>query len=144
MTLFRRTRPMGAVVTKYSDAFKRQVVRELESGRLRNHWEARDRYGIGGGGTVGEWVRKYGSERMQKKIVRVETTEERDQIKALKVRIKELELAVLDSKVQESLHKAYFDIVCEEYGVKDPEGVKKNIARKLSGEVPSTGRGKKG
>jgi len=132
------------VVTKYSEAFKRQVVRELEAGRLRSHSEARDRYGIGGGCTVGDWVRKYGSDRMQKKIVRVETVEERDQIKALKARIAELERAVVDSKVQEALHKAYFDIVCDEYGVKDREALKKNIARKLSGEEPGTGRGKKG
>ena len=135
---------MGNEVTKYSEAFKTKVVGELESGKLRSALEAREWYGIGGGSTVGHWVRKYGSERIQRRIVRVETTDERDRMKALKARIAELERALVDSKVSESLHKAYFDIVCEKYGVKDPEALKKSIDRKLSGEEPKEERGKKG
>ena len=144
LTLSGEENQMVGEVVKYSEAFKRQVVRDLERGRFRSHSEARERYGIGGGGTVGVWIRKYGSERMQKKIVRVESPEERDQIQALKARIKELERAVVDSKVNEALYKAYFDVVCRECGVTDPEGLKKNIARKLSGEEPNTARRKKG
>lgn len=129
---------MGSVVIRYSEAFKLKVVSELASGRLRSREEARERYGIRGSSTVSRWVRKYGQAHIQGKVVRVETTDERDQIKALKARIKELECAVVDSKVQEALHKAYFDIVCREYGVKDPAALKKSIASKLSGEDAST------
>ena len=107
---------MGPEVVKYSEAFKMQVVKELSAGRWRSREEARQRYGIRGAATVGLWVRKYGPPHMQGRVIRVETTDERDQIKALKARIKELERAVVDSKVQEALHKAYFDIVCREHG----------------------------
>ena len=134
---------VGFELVRYSEAFKLQVVRELESGRLRSKEEARLRYGIGGSGTVGRWVRQYGKAHIQGRVVRVETLDDRDQISALKRRIAELERAVVDSKVQEALHKAYFDIVCEQCGVSDPAGLKKNIAKKLSGKGSSTARGKK-
>ncbi len=129
---------------RYSEAFKLQVVSELGSGHLASQEEARRRYGIGGATTVGKWVRRYGAAHIQRRVIHVETTDERSQVAALKARIKELERAVVDSKVQEALHKAYFDIVCREYGVADPVEVKKNIAAKLSAEGSSTGRGSAG
>jgi transposase-like protein len=135
---------MGEASVRYSESFKRQVVGELASGGCRSHQEARRRYGIGGAGTVGKWVRQYGPAHMQRRVIRVETLDERSEVAALKARIKELERAVVDSKVQEALHKAYFDIVCREYGVSDPAEVKKNIAAKLSGEESSTGKGGSG
>ena len=129
---------MGPEVVKYSEAFKMQVVKELAAGRWRSRREARQRYGIRGAATIAAWVRKYGPPHMQGRVIRVETTDERNQLKALKARIKELERAVVDSKVQESLYKAYFDIVCREHGVQDLEALKKSIAEKLSREGPNT------
>ena len=125
---------MGPLVVRYSEAFKLKVVRELETGRLRSRAEARRRYGIRGTTTVLQWVRRYGRAHIQGRVVRVETADERDQMKALKARIKELERAIVDSNVREALHKAYFDIVCREYGVKDPAALKKSIAEELSRE----------
>ena len=135
---------MGPLVVRYSEAFKLQVVRELETGRLRSRKEACQRYGIGGATTVARWVRRYGRAHIQGRVVRVETTDERDQLAALKARIAELERAVVDSKVQEALHKAYFDIVCREHGVADPVALKKSIAEKLSQEGSRTDRGRQG
>ena len=135
---------MGPLVVQYSEAFKLKVVRELETGRLRSREEARQRYGIGGVGTVARWVRRYGQAHIQGRVVRVETTDERDQLAEMKARISELERAVIDSKVQEALHKAYFDIVCREYGVKDPAALKKSIAEKLSQEGSRTDRDRRG
>jgi transposase-like protein len=135
---------MGSVVVQYSEAFKLKVVGELESGRLRSRREAQERYGIRGSSTVSRWVRRYGKAEIQGKVIRVETTDERDQIKALKARIKELECAVVDSKVQEALHKAYFDSFRRGCGVKDPAALKKSIASKLSGEDASTASQKDG
>jgi len=68
------------------------------------------------------------------KVIRVEKPEERDEVKVLERRIKELEKALVDSKVQEVLHKAYFEIMCDRYGVTDVESVKKKAAARLSGE----------
>ncbi len=129
---------MGPVVVRYSEAFKLRVVRELESGRFRSREEAKERYGIKSAGTVGSWVRKYGNCDIQGRFIRVETTDERDQIKALKARIADLERAVIDSKIQEALYKEYFDIACRETGVENPEALKKSIAEKLSRERSST------
>jgi len=51
---------MKSETVKYSEAFKLQVVSELESGHLRCAYDARMRYGIKGGSTVEKWIRKYG------------------------------------------------------------------------------------
>ena len=125
---------MEKELVKYSEAFKMQIVKELETGKLRSRLEAAKRYGIRGSNTVSKWVSKYGSEQQKQKVVRVETIEERDQMKVLKERIKELERAVVDSRVSEAMHKAYFDMVCGEFGIegKAMEELKKNIARKWS------------
>jgi transposase-like protein len=132
---------MGPEVVRYSQAFKMQVVKELAEGQWRSREEARERYGIRGSGTVAVWVRKYGSPEMQGRVIRVESTTERDQVKALKAQIKELERALVDSNVRSALDKAYFDIVCREHGVKDPAALKKSIAEKLSQERTETDRG---
>jgi hypothetical protein len=94
--------------------------------------------------TIHQWLRKYGRNDLQGRIIRVERPQERDQLKALKARIRELERAVADSKVEETLAKAYFEIVCEEFGVRDVEGLKKSIGAKLSAEEGGSGpqRGK--
>ena len=72
----------------------------------------------------------------------MESIGELNDIDALKARIAELERAVVDSKVQECLYKAYFDIVCREYGVSDPDGLKKNIDKKLSQQPTAMDRKK--
>jgi transposase-like protein len=133
----------GRETIRYSEALKLQVIGELESGRFDCIEQARRAYGIGGTNTIQKWLRKYGKRNLLGRIIRVEKPEERDQIKALKARIRELERAVADSKVQEVLSRAYFEIVCEEYGVDDIEGLKKSIARQLS-ERESGSAGKPG
>ena len=116
---------MEGTVIRYSESFKRQLVGEVEAGRFKSFQEAREAYGMTGCGTIERWVRKYGKARLLCRIVRVEVAEERDQVKELKKRVKELEKALADTKVDEVLARAYFEIVCEECGIKDPEGFKK-------------------
>jgi transposase-like protein len=43
----------------YSEAFKRQIVREFEQGLL-NKDQLKRKYGLGGNSSVLEWCRKYG------------------------------------------------------------------------------------
>ena len=118
-------------VVRYSEAFKLQVVAELESGVLDSVAAARERYDIRGGGTVEGWLKKYGRDHLRRRIVRVESPKDRDQIKALKKRIRELEKALADTQVKSVLSEAYYQIVCEEHGVEDPEAFKKKLAAKL-------------
>jgi|SRR6185295_9780234 len=49
----------GKPQPKFSETFKRQVVREFEQGLL-NKDQLQRKYGIGGNSTVLKWCRKYG------------------------------------------------------------------------------------
>ena len=70
-----------ATRVRYSEAFKRQEVSELEGGRqCRAH-------GIGGTFTVARWVRRYGTEDLLPGNVRVETLKERDELSEARKRI---------------------------------------------------------
>jgi len=125
---------MAYTVIRYSEAFKRQVVGELERGELRSMESAREKYGISGAGTVRNWLKQYGREHLLPKRVRIEMPNEKSELKKLKRRIRELETALADTKVKEVLNQAYFELICEEYGVEDTEKYKKKAEAKLSGE----------
>jgi len=55
---------MRRTSVRYSEAFKRQVVGELERGKHPSIESARRAYRIHGSMTVWNWVRKYGSEEL--------------------------------------------------------------------------------
>jgi transposase len=133
---------MSRVLLRYSEAFKTHVIGQLERGELRSHGEAQARYGINGHATISKWLRKHGKNHLVGKVVRVETPDEVDQVKKLRARIRDLEHALADSKVQEVLHRAFFELVCEEHAL-DPEAVKKNIEERRSREEPGLPDGKK-
>ena len=112
-------------VVRYSEAFKMQVVSELESGAVDSIAAARCRYGIAGGSTVQGWLKKYGRDHLRSRVVKVTTPKERDQVEALKKRVKQLEKALADTQVDAVLNKAFYQIVCKEHGIEDPEEYKK-------------------
>ena len=123
---------MANDVIRYSEAFKRKVVSELESGKLANMSEARRKYGIGGGSTVRNWVKKFGKNHLLGKVIRVETPQDADEKKKLEDRIEKLEKALADAKVKEVLNEAYFKVACKKFGVTDIEDFKKKLDVKLS------------
>jgi transposase-like protein len=118
-------------VIRYSEAFKRQVVGELERGKHATVSAAGRAYGIKGSETVPAWVRKYGGEDLLPKRVRIETLKERDELAEARKRIRELEAAVADAHIDHCLEKAYFHVACERMGV-DAEDFKKKNAMTLS------------
>jgi transposase-like protein len=122
---------MRRQVVRYSEAFKMQVVNELETGQLSTVAEARRHYGIRGGSTVQYWLKRYGKNHLRSKVVTVQTPKDRDQFKALKKRIKELEKALASTQVDAVLNDAYYQIVCERHGIADPEEFKKKLDVKL-------------
>ncbi|MBN1867335.1 transposase [Candidatus Sumerlaeota bacterium] len=63
---------------RYSEAFKIQVISELEAGKLRSRCHAQRRYGIAGNSTVYKWLRKYGKQHLLPGVLRVETPDERE------------------------------------------------------------------
>ena len=89
---------------RYSEAFKRHVVSEIELGKFKSLKEARERFGIKGISTVSRWLKKYGKEDLLPKKVRIEMPKEQDEIKSLKRRIKELEKALSATRVGEVLN----------------------------------------
>ena len=123
----------GMEVIRYSEAFKLEVVRELESSGLP-FGEVRRKYGIRGEGTVQYWVRKYGNG-TRGKVIRVQKPEEIDELKQLKKRVRQLEVVLADCNVELVLERAYTHIACQRAGITDIEGFKK----KAAGQLPTTG-----
>lgn len=122
---------MKTETIRYSEAFKRQVVGELESGKFRSLSEARRAYGIRGLATLQRWIRQYGNENILPKKVRVETMKERDELKEARKRIRELEAALADAHIDHALSDAYVQIACEHMG-EDPATFKKKHGITLS------------
>jgi len=121
-------------VIKYSESFKQKVVSEISKGQFSSNQEASKAYGITGKSTVRGWLKKYGRTDLLPRVVRVESENDRNEVEDLKQKIKELEKTVTELAVSEVMHKAYFDIVCEQNGITDSAAMKKKVAVKLSRE----------
>ncbi len=115
---------MSERVIRYSEAFKQQVVTELEEGRFGSAHEASRAYGIRGTDTVRRWVRRYGKGHLLKKVVRVEKPGEVRELKRLKEKVRELESALADAYIDGAMARSYFELLCERTGT-DPDEFKK-------------------
>jgi transposase len=119
-------------VLRYSEAFKRQVVEELETGVVSSVNEAQRRYGIRGSLTVRRWVRRLGRNHLLAKVVRVETPDEKREIEELRRQVRDLEHALAQTRMKELLAEAQFEILCQQQGIVDVEGQKKKAVAELS------------
>jgi transposase len=113
---------------RYSEAFKLQVVRDLERGRYSGPTAAGIAYGVRGNGTVANWVRRFGKDHILGKLVRVMKADEESEVKGLRKRVRELERALADAHIDLKLEAAYVELACEAAGVKDVEEFKKKHA----------------
>jgi transposase-like protein len=114
-------------VVRYSEAFKQQVVSEVEEGRFGSPHEASKAYGIKGNATIYRWLREYGKSQLLRKVVRVEKQGEPGEIKRLKERVRQLESALSDAHIDGVLAESYYEILCERTGT-DPMAFKKKHA----------------
>lgn len=64
---------------RYSFSFKQQVVRELEQEGVSKEL-IRKKYGIKGGSTLQNWIRKFGKNHLINQVIRIETMEEKDNL----------------------------------------------------------------
>ena len=110
---------------RYSEAFKQQVLRELEAGKFGSVLEAARAYGIRGGWTIQKWMLRYGREHLMRKVVRVESPKEVSEAKELRKRVRELEKALADAHLDSRLDAAYLQIACRAAGIEDVEAFKK-------------------
>lgn len=124
---------------RYSEAFQRQVVEEIARGKFQSPYLAQKAYGIKGNETVGKWIRKYGREDLLPKRIRIETMTERDEIKEARKRIRELEAALADAYIDNSLERAHLKIACERMG-EDVDAFKKKLGLTLSDLRAKKGR----
>ena len=111
---------------RYSEAFKLQLVNEVEGNGLTVE-EVRRKYGVRGSGTVNQWVQKYGNG-TRGRVIRVETPQEINELKRLKERVKRLETALADANIDLALERAYTQIACKRAGIEDVEEFKKKNA----------------
>ena len=108
---------------RYSEAFKMEVVRELErDGMSFEH--VRRKYGVGGSWTVQKWVHKYGNG-SRGKVIRVEKPEEINEKEQLKRRVRALEHALADTNIDLALERQYTRLACERAGIRDVAEFKK-------------------
>ncbi|MCB0125847.1 MAG: transposase [Caldilineaceae bacterium] len=83
---------------RYSIAFKRQVVQEYEAGASAT--ELRQKYGIGGGSTISNWVKQYGREGSRYNLMIIQKPEERNRVKELEERVRLLESALAEVQLE--------------------------------------------
>jgi transposase-like protein len=111
---------------RYSEAFKMEVVRELEAGGLA--FDAISlKYGIKGKMTVARWVRRYGNG-TRGKVIRVEKPDELNELKRLAERVRKLESALADANIEAALERAYTRLACQRAGITDVAEFKKKAA----------------
>ena len=87
------------IVIRYSEAFKHQIVKEIEEGGLALE-EVRVKYGIKGYSTIQGWIKRIGKLGALPKIVRVETPDEKSQIKELERQVQELKNSLAETQVR--------------------------------------------
>lgn len=119
---------MSRDVIRYSEAFKRQVVEEFAQGKFKTQEEARLTYGIRGTSTITYWLKKYGRGDLLAKQVRIETVEEKDQLKEAQERIRKLEAALADAHIDNLLEHAFLEIACERMDENLDDFKKKNAS----------------
>ena len=113
---------------RYSEAFKKQVVREYEGGASAG-W-LREKYGIKGSNTTATWVKKYGRAGSRYELMVMQKPEERERIKQLEKRVQELESALAQVMVDKLMLESLVEVIEEAEGLE----VKKNIGqRSLNG-----------
>lgn len=103
------------VLKTYSVAFKRHVVSEYESGT--SAYELKKRYSIGGNSTVENWVRQYGREGLRHKVMHIQHVDEQNRVKALEVRVNELESALAQVTLDRLMYQAMVDVAERDYGL---------------------------
>jgi putative transposase len=119
---------VGKTVMRYSEAFKLQVVRELEQGRFESYKAAGRAYGVKGCHTIASWVRQYGKDHLLGKVVRVMKADERAEVEALRKQVRELKSALADAHLDLKLEAAYVKLACEAAGIQDVAEFKKKHA----------------
>ena len=123
---------MSRTIKRYSIAFQKKVVSEIESGEL-SIGDARRLYDITGNETIQNWITKLGKNHLLNKVVRIEMKGEKDRVKELEKKVRQLESALADEHIKNIVLESLVDIAREKYGI----DLKKKNGRRPS--KPDTG-----
>lgn len=118
------------VVKKYSSAFKLKVVSEIESGKLSVN-QAREIYDIGGGNTIVNWIKNLGKNHLLSNVIRIEMKDEKDKIKELKDRVRQLEKLLADKELNNLMNETFLELLAEDHGIDLEEFKKKADKERL-------------
>lgn len=110
-------------IKRYSEAFKRQVVAEYETGI--SIIDLQKKYGITGGMTIPSWIKKYAKQGFRHELVRIQTAEEANRVKELEQQVQELEQTLGKVVLEKLKLESILEELEETYGVE----VKKNAVR---------------
>ena len=116
---------------RYSESFKMQVIKELESGEFSSLNRAQSHYGIKGSMTIKKWLKRYGRNHLISKVVRVEAPDEKQRIQELKDQNRQLKIALGETQAENLLNQAFLEIACRDLG-QDLDSFKKKVATKQS------------
>lgn len=103
-------------IIRYSTCFKLQVVEEIEKNGLSIE-DCRRKYGIGGGQTIREWIKKLGKHHLLNKVVRVETREELDELKRLRAENKALKEAYAELALNHKCSEKVIEVADEMFNL---------------------------
>lgn len=110
---------------QYSSAFKLKVVNEIESGKLSIS-QANEIYDIGGAHTISRWIKNLGKNHLLSKVVRIEMKDEKDKVKELKDRVRNLERLLANKELDNLMNEAFLELLADDHGV-DLEEFKKKV-----------------
>jgi transposase-like protein len=117
------------IIRTYSESFKLKVLSEIESGRYSKS-ESGQVYGISQG-SIYRWIKRYSKFDLLNQRIRIETMEEKDQIKSLKKEISQLKEALANKDVKLLVNEALLEVLRKELGYKSIDELKKKYGEKL-------------
>ena len=123
-------------IIRYSKGFKKQLVREGETGQSCA-WAVGRKYGIKSQGTVMRWVRQYGSGKYGK-VMRVEQADEVNEATRLRRQLRQAKEALADAHMELALEKAFLTVACEQMGQTEEAFKKKHAGRRRTGRSRRT------
>ena len=106
-------------ITRYSEAFKRKVIEEIENGRLTQS-EAKRKYGIRDQATIHYWIKRSGKKHILNRIMRIEMPEEIQPeaiIKELRTEKQELESALAQTQLKLMAMESLVEVAEEHYKI---------------------------
>lgn len=110
-------------IRRYSQAFKRQIVREYEDGA--SIYKLLQKYGIGSHRTVQGWIKQYGRAAYRAELVVIQTVDDQLEVRAMKERMSQLEKALAESVLENRMLKSTVEVASQSLGM----DLKKNFGR---------------